>query len=308
MDKTLLTKWLRAGYIEKKTLRPTFHGVPQGGVISPCILVLALSGLEEAVKSATSRKDMVNVISYADDFVITGISREVLENKVMPAVTAFLRERGLELSPQKTKITPIDEGFDFLGFNVRKYKGKLLIKPSKKNVKSFLKETRKLIKSNSSVATEVLIQKLNPKIKGWANYFCHVCAKETFSLIDHCIHKALLQWARRRHPDKGAGWRQKKYFRSQRLQNWIFSTTIVNGKGESVFLDLISMAYTPICRHVKIKAEATPYDPEFTKYFLKRELRRKKQTKNKWTKETSCRNNDILENTRRATGSSNSGL
>jgi RNA-directed DNA polymerase len=179
MDKPLLTKWLRAGYIEGKTLHPTFHGVPQGGVISPCILVLALSGLEETVKSVTSLKDKVNVISYADDFVITGASREVLETKVTPAVVAFLKERGLELSPQKTKITHIDEGFDFLGFNVRKYKGKLLIKPSKKNVKFFLGEIRKFIKSNATVATEVLITQLNPKIRGWANYFCHVAYHPT---------------------------------------------------------------------------------------------------------------------------------
>jgi RNA-directed DNA polymerase len=281
MDRALLTKWLRAGYIEKKTLHPTFHGLPQGGVISSCILILALSGLEETVKSVTTRKDKVNVISYADDFVITGASREILENKVMPAVVAFLKERGLELSPQKTKITHIDEGFDFLGFNVRKYKGKLLIKPSKKNVKSFLGETRRLIKSNATVATEVLISQLNPKIRGWANYFCHVIAKETFTYVDHFIYQATLQWMKRRHPDKSITWMLKKYFRSQGLRNWIFSTTVVSEKGESVFLDLLSMVHTPIRRHVKIRAEATPYDPQFADYFLKRKMRQKKWNKNK---------------------------
>lgn len=223
MDKLLLTKWLRAGYIEEKTLHSTFDGVPQGSVISPCILVLALSGLEEAVKSAISRRnDKVHVISYADDFVITGASKEVLENKVMPVVVSFLKERGLELSQAKTKITHIDEGFDFLGFNVRKYKGKLLIKPSKKNVKSFLDTIRKLIKSNATTTTEALIYQLNPRIRGWANYFCHVVAKETFSYVDHFIFQTILQWVKRRHPNKSVEWKLKKYYRSQGLRNWIF--------------------------------------------------------------------------------------
>jgi RNA-directed DNA polymerase len=307
MDKALLSKWLRAGYIEKKTLHPTFHGVPQGGVISPCILVLALSGLEETVKSVTSTKDKVNVTSYADDFVITGVSREVLENKVMPAVAAFLKERGLELSHKKTKITHIDEGFDFLGFNVRKYKGKLLIKPSQKNVKSFLSETRKLIKSNAAIGTEALISQLNPKIRGWANYFCHVVAKDTFSYVDYFIKKAILQWIKRRHPNKSAQWMRKKYFRSQGLRNWIFSAPVVNEKGKTNFLDLISMAHIPIRRHVKIRAEATPYDPEFTEYFLKRNMRLKKKTQNKESKEGRPHTSNT-ENTNRATGSSHNGF
>lgn len=307
MDKTLLTKWLRAGYIEKATLHPTFHGVPQGGVISPCILVLALSGLEGTVKSVTSPRDKVNVISYADDFVITGASREILENKVMPAVEAFLKERGLELSPSKTKITHIDEGFDFLGFNVRKYKGKLLIKPSKKNVKSFLKESRKLIKSNATAKTEDLISQLNPKIRGWANYFCHVVAKETFNDVDCFICQAMLRWMKRRHPNKSFQWMRKKYFRSEGLRNWIFSVPVVNEKGESVPLDLLSMVHVPIRRHVKIRAEATPYDPQFADYFLKRAPRRK-NTKNRITREASSYNITSAKNTKRATGSSKGGL
>src|ERR1700722_15552508 len=115
MEKTILTKGLRSGHIEERTLHSTFDGLPQGSIISPAILVIALSGLEDAIQSATSRKDKVNVVSYADDFIITGTSKEVLEHKVKPVVVAFLRERGLELSPQKTKITHVDDGFDFLG-------------------------------------------------------------------------------------------------------------------------------------------------------------------------------------------------
>ena len=270
MDKTLLTKWLAAGYIEEKTLHPTFDGVPQGSVISPAMLVIALSGLEGAIQSAITRKDKVNVISYADDFIITGATREVLEYKVKPIVVNFLKERGLELSLTKTRITHVDDGFDFLGFNVRKYKGKLLIKPSKRNVKSFLGNIRDIIKSNGSATTENLIHQLNPKIRGWANYFRHVVAKEIFGYVDHCIVKALLQWGKRRHPKKGARWRKKKYFRSQGLHNWVFSAAIKNKKGEKTFLDLLIAEQVPIVRHVKIKAEATPYDPSYNDYFLER--------------------------------------
>ena len=251
MDKTLLTKWLQSGYIEEKTLHPTFDGVPQGSVISPAILVIALSGLEEAIKCATSSKEKVNVVSYADDFIVTGASKEVLEHKVKPIVETFLKERGLELSPQKTNITCIDEGFDFLGFNVRKYRGKLLIKPSKKNVKSFLNEIRKTIKSNATARTEDLLHQLNPTIRGWANYFSHVVAKETFSYVDACIFKAILKWIKRRHPNKNAKWRMKKYFRSLGLRNWIFSVNVTDTKSKAVYLDLHSAARTPIRRHIK---------------------------------------------------------
>jgi len=290
MDKTLLAKWLRAGYIKEKILHPTFNGLPQGGSISPCILVLALSGLEEAVKNVTSTKDKVNVVSYADDFIITGASKEVLEYKVKPIVEIFLKERGLELSAQKTKITHVDDGFDFLGFNVRKYKGKLLIKPSKKNVKSFLDEIRKTIKSNANTATENLIQQLNPKIRGWVNYFSHVVAKETFRYVDACIFKAILRWIKKRHPKKNAKWRNKKYFRPEGLRNWIFSVRVRDMKNRDTYLDLYSAAYTPIRRHVKIKSTATPYDPQFKEYFRERQ-RHKKNIRESISKEEGAKFN-----------------
>lgn len=275
MDKRLLSKWLTAGYMEERTLYPTYEGVPQGGIISPAILVLALSGLEEVVKNMTSQKDCINIIAYADDFIITGATREVLENKVKPAVETFLKERGLELSPQKTKITHINKGFDFLGFNVRKYKGTLLIKPSKKNIKSFLDRIRMLIKRQATVKTEKLIYQLNPKIRGWANYYRHVVAKGTFSYVDYIILGAIMRWVKRRHPEKRADWMYKKYFRSQGARRWVFSTVIKDKKGQKTFLDLLRAAQTPIYRNVKIKGDATPYDPQYKEYFLRRERLKK---------------------------------
>lgn len=211
------------------------------------------------------------MISYADDFVITGATKAVLENKVMPIVAAFLKERGLELSTEKTKITHIDEGFDFLGFNVRKYKGKLLIKPSKGNIKVFLNKTRLLIKSHATATTEDLIRHLNPKIKGWANYYRHVVSKDTFHYVDNRIFKALMRWIERRHPEKNARWRNAKYFRTQGMRRWIFSVKVKNRWGKYSFLDLFTATQLPIRRHIKIRAEANPYDPKHADYFSKRE-------------------------------------
>lgn len=275
MDTVLLTKWITAGYIKDKTLYSTFDGVPQGGIISPTILVLALSGLEARLKKATSLKDKVNMISYADDFVVTGVSKELLEQKVKPLVQDFLRERGLELSNKKAQITHIDTGFDFLGFNVRKYKGTLLIKPSKENIKGFLSRIRKLIKSQATIKTENLLYQLNPKLRGWANYYRHVCSKKSFVYVDTFVFKTLMQWAKRRHPKKGTKWICDKYFRSQGLRNWIFSTRIKDKEGNIIFLDLYKTVHMPIRRHVKIKGEATPYDPQYKEYFLKRNRSKK---------------------------------
>src|SRR5215472_14182970 len=140
MDREVLRKWLKCGYMESQMRYATEAGTPQGGVISPTLANLALDGLEALLKEHFGKRNSnkVNVVRYADDFIITGASKELLEKKVKPLVEGFLAERGLRLSPEKTKITHIDDGFDFLGQNVRKYDGKLIIKPSKPNVASFL--------------------------------------------------------------------------------------------------------------------------------------------------------------------------
>lgn len=277
MDKVMLQKWLAAGYIEKGELYPTEVGTPQGGLCSPTLLVITLSGLEEAVKqSAPNSKDKINVCIYADDFIITGATKEVLEEKVKPAVESFLRERGLSLSPEKTKITHIDEGFDFLGVNIRKYKGKLIIKPAKSNVKRFLTGIRQTIKKNATSRTENLIWSLNSKIRGWANHFRHVCSKKTFAYVDHQIFKALWQWAERRHPKKGKRWVQNKYWRSDKLRNWVFyaKAKVKNKSDKASYFDLAMASKTPIRRHVKLRADATPYNPVYHDYLDERILKR----------------------------------
>jgi RNA-directed DNA polymerase len=270
MDKKLMRKWLKAGHMEKGALVQTTEGTQQGSVISPCWTLITLSGLEKAVKADMKQSDKVNVIAYADDFVITASSKALLENHIKPRVEAFLKQRGLELSEDKTKITHIDQGFDFLGHNVRKYNGKLLIKPAKKNVKSFLQEIRNHIKTKPTIKTEDIISLLNPKIRGWANYFRHVVSTQVFSYVDAQIYKALFSWAKRRHPKKGIRWIVGKYYRSSGLKNWIFSAKVGNKDGKSKFIDLFNASQVKITRHVKIKADSTPFDPDFLDYFTKR--------------------------------------
>lgn len=272
MDKKMLHKWLTAGYIHKRILYPTDTGCPQGGVISATLANMTLDGLEAELKQFR-RQDKVHMVRYADDFVITGNSKELLENEVKPLVEKFLSTRGLELSPEKTSITHIDEGFDFLGVNIRKYSGKLLIKPSKKNVKAFLDKVRNAIKGNKAAKQINLINLLNPIIRGWANYHKSVVAKETFKRIDNEIWKLLWQWANRRHPDKSPVWIKEKYFKTTGNRNWVFAADNMeklNPNGKPFVVSLFLASDIPIKRHIKIKGEANPFDPKFETYFEER--------------------------------------
>jgi RNA-directed DNA polymerase len=219
------------------------------------------------------------LVRYADDFVITATSKEVLEAQVRPLVEQFLQERGLELSPEKTKITHLSEGFDFLGQNVRSYKSKTIIQPSRKNVANFLTKIRTLIKANAQMPAGDLIQLLNPKIRGWANYHQHVCSKRTFGRVDHQIFHCLMQWARRRHKHDGKGmrWIVRKYFGTCGNQHWRFFGDSLNRKAETVRYWLAEAAHTPIKRHIKVVAGANPYSTNWTQYFAQRRRRAKKQ-------------------------------
>jgi RNA-directed DNA polymerase len=276
MNKAILHKWLTAGYMEQNQVYPTEKGAPQGGIASPALANLALDGLEKRLRDkfgASSRarnKTQINLIRYADDFVITGISKELLENEVKPVVEQFLAERGLELSPEKTVVTHINDGFDFLGQNIRKYNGKLIIKPAAKNVKAFLTKVRHIINSNKQATAGNLILQLNPLIRGWANYHRHVCSSDTFSKVDNAIFVALWRWAKRRHSNKSGSWVKQKYFPAIGRRQWVFSGQATGTAGEQRRICLIKATRTPIKRHIKIRAEANPYDPAWEPYFEKR--------------------------------------
>ncbi|WP_239543993.1 group II intron reverse transcriptase/maturase [Marinomonas foliarum] len=197
MDKVVLRKWLEAGYVEKGTLFATEAGTPQGGIISPVLANLTLDGLEQAVNISVSPKDTprrpfkIHVVRYADDFIVTGASKEVLQHQVRPAIEVFLKARGLELSDEKTRITHIAQGFDFLGQNIRKYSGKLLITPARKSVKALLDKVRKIVNGNKSATQANLILNINPVIRGWAMYHRHIVSKARFTWIDHQIWRIL---------------------------------------------------------------------------------------------------------------------
>ena len=272
MDKQMLSKWLQAGYIDDQIIHATEAGIPQGSPISPCLLVIALSGLEQAVQSVISyqKRDKIHCSIYADDFIITGASEYTLMTKVKPVVEHFLRERDLRLSIKKTKIIDITKGFDFLGMHIRRYNnGKLIIKPAKANVKAFLAKIKKTVQRYQAAKTEELIHELNAQIRGWTNYYRHVCAKDTFQYISKRLFKHLWQWAKKRHPNKSARWRRRKYFRRKGYRNWVFFSYIKTERGSTI-LDLIEPATVRIKRHLIIRADATPYDPRFKDYFIKR--------------------------------------
>ena len=271
MDKKILKAWLQAGYIDKGVLYATKAGTPQGGTASPWLANMTLDGLESAIKMRVPETAKVHVIRYADDFIVTGDSKEILQEKVMPAIRGFLQERGLNLSAEKTRITRIEDGFDFLGQNLRKYGDKLIITPSKSSVKAIIAKTGEIIKANLGQPTWKMIQELNSAIRGWANYHRHVCSKRIFAYVDWCIFNNLWRWLRRRHPNKRVEWIRKRYFRTVGSRNWVFFARQPTEAGDSRFLDLLSANTTKIVRYVKIKGKANPCDKDWQQYFTRRQ-------------------------------------
>ena len=275
MDRTVLRKWLKAGVIDRRQLMATEAGTPQGGIISPCLANATLNGLEAQLKchlvqqmgKTKAQQAKVYVVRYADDFVVTAASKELLEDEVKPWVEQFLSVRGVALSREKTQTVHIHQGFDFLGWNFRKYvpkspyrKAKLLIKPSKKNVTAFYRKVGEIIKNSGALTQDALIGQLNPVLKGWAQYHSPVVAKQTFSKLDSLIFWRLWRWAKRRHSKKSADWIRKKYFRSIGGQNWVFAYPYKNGKEEKQYRRLYKLAETAIVRHKRLPGEYQPYD------------------------------------------------
>jgi RNA-directed DNA polymerase len=187
-------------------------------------------------------------------------------------VAAFLAERSLTFSPEKTKITHISEGFDFLGFNIRTYGNKLLIKPSKDAQGRVWRRVRDIIRENKTAKQQDLIDLLNPVIRGWANYYRHAASARTFGKLDSRIWKALWRWAKRRHPTKRKQWIKDRYFPSIGSRSWVFACH--NGprdqRGKPVWLSLAKANDVKIRRHAKVRADANPYDPRWKKYLVDR--------------------------------------
>jgi RNA-directed DNA polymerase len=273
MDHQVLRKWLNAGFLEKHAYFATTEGTPQGGCISPALANWTLDGLQQLLAKRFAKtpkqqgRNKVHLVRYADDFLITGTSKGLLRDQVQVLVAHFLKERGLELSHEKTQITHIEDGFDFLGQNVRRYRcGKVLIKPSARNVKTFLTKIRETIDNSGSLTAGELIRRLNQQIKGWTMYHRYASSKRTFSYVDHRIFRMVWRWCRRRHPKKSRKWIKQKYFLCDGDRHWVFTGTLLDQKGQGWPIQLMAAARVKIIRYVKIRSAVNPYDPQWELY------------------------------------------
>lgn len=253
----LVKAWLKAGYVEAEFFHETESGTPQGGVISPCLLNIALNGLQDALGP------VYGYVRYADDFIVCASSREQLEAAKL-TIEEWLKPRGLELNSEKTRIVHIDDGFNFLGFSIRRYKGKCLVKPQKEKVLGFLKRLRSWLNKHKQATAENVIRHLIPILRGWSENYSHVVSKQTFSYVSNELWKMLWKWCLRRHPKKGKPWIAKKYFGA--FDSWIFQAKV-----RDTTLYLYDVALVPIERHTKVRAAASPDDPALQGYWRERQ-------------------------------------
>ena len=273
IDTSILKQFLKAGYVYENKLFPTDAGTPQGGIISPILANMTLDGIEKLLndKYHTGKNGMtsereaskhkINFVRYADDFIVTAKTEETAK-EAKELIKEFLKDRGLELSDEKTLITHINDGFDFLGWNFRKYEDKLLVKPAEKSIKKFTEEISNKIDRGKAWTQEALINNLNPIITGWTNYHRSTVASEIFSKLDSRIWNMLWHWAKRRHPEKSKQWIADRYWHSVENRNWVFSTD----KKELKLLSDIK-----IVRHTQLRLEMNPYlDSD---YFVLRKLK-----------------------------------
>ena len=257
MDLSILTQFMKAGFVFEGNLFPTRSGTPQGGLISPLLANMTLDGIEASLAKHFPRMK-VHLIRYADDCVITAPSKEIAE-RLKRIIQEFLIVRGLELSDNKTFITHIDEGFNFLGWNFKKYKGVLLIKPSIKSIQKVIEKVRDIMHKAKAWTQKQLIGELNPIIRGWTNYHKHVVAHEAFARMDFVMWGQLWHWAKRRHPNKGHWWIVDKYWHREGSRNWVF-------KSDTNKLVLFEDA--KVRRHPWLRLDANPFLER--NYFIER--------------------------------------
>jgi RNA-directed DNA polymerase len=275
MNKQGLSKWLKSGFVERGPLSPTTAGVPQGGSVSPVISHRVLEGLEQVVGSHPRFRRRYNIhdVRWADDCIVTANSREVLVETVLPRLNAFLAERGVRLSAEKTVITPLAAGFDFLGQPLRKHErrkgepAKLQIKPSTASFQALKAKVRTLCKQAAGATPETLIARLNPVLRGWANYQRYTLCGQPFFRLDSFVWRRLVRWAKRRHPDKTGCWITDRYFPHQPGESWRFTDPAT---GTQVLRVCESIKPE---RYLKVKGEATPFDPDWEAYCHARDQR-----------------------------------
>jgi RNA-directed DNA polymerase len=280
MNKRVLSKWLRSGFIDHGVRYPTTAGVPQGGIISPVISNMVLDGLEAVVCGGSWHRRVHNIhyVRWADDCIVTANSREVLAEVILPRIIAFFAERGVRLSMEKTVITPISQGFDFLGQTLRKHArpngnpAKLQITPSTASFQAIKSTVKTLCKQAAGATPEALIDRLTPLLRGWANYHRHIICGATFAQLDRFVWRRLFRWAKLRHPNKTGRWIADRYFPHQPGEAWQFTDP-----GTGIQLIRVRDAVTPQ-RHIKVKGEANPFAREWETYFQLRERHLAQQT------------------------------
>jgi len=273
MDKRIMKQFLKAGFIYEGKLFPTDTGSPQGGAISSLYANMTLDGLEKVIQDKYHRnskgnienhyraKTKVNLVRYADDFIITANTKEVAE-ELKVIVSQFLDARGLMLSEEKTKITHIDEGFDFLGWTFRKFKDKLIVKPSKSSIKSLIRKCSTIILKEGKASTQFdIIRRLNQVIRGWTNYHKHTVASQAFSNINNTLYYLLHHWAKHRHPNKNKWWRLNRYWHEKNWKRWVFMTDDYC---------LINLKRIKIARHPKLQISKNPFLHK--NYYAKRKM------------------------------------
>ena len=280
MNKSILQKFLKAGYSYQRKLFPTNSGAAQGGIISPTLANMTLDGMEQALEEVFRKKDkrrpnerQIHFIRFADDFIVTAKDKETAE-EAKTIIQSFLIERGLTLSDNKTTITHIRDGFEFLGWEFRKYKdGKLIIRPSHKSIQKCKMNIRKTFEECKSSSQRELIRRLNQIIIGWANYHQPVCAKKAYSSMDYYISLKTWKWAKRRHPKKKNEWLRERYWKSIGNRNYVFETQTSRLKRASD---------TPIVRHTLTKMDKNPFTE--AAYFKDKQAKEKKKRKQAYLK------------------------
>ncbi|WP_327078738.1 reverse transcriptase domain-containing protein [Pelosinus fermentans] len=276
MDKRIMKQFLKSGFIYQGNLFPTVSGSPQGGAISSLYANMTLDGLEKLIQDKYHRnskgkienhyraKAKVNLVRYAHDFIITANTREIAE-ELKQIVGQFLKNRGLTLSEEKTRITHIDDELDFLGWTFRKFKGKLIVKPSKDSIKTLTKKCATIIlKEGKADRQSELIRRLNQVIRGWTNYHKHVVASQAFSCVNNTLYLLLQQWAKHRHPNKSKWWRLNNYWYEKNGKRWLFMADEYS---------LINLRRINIIRHPKLQISKNPFIHE--EYFVKRKMKLK---------------------------------
>ena len=274
LPQRVLRQWLKSGYMENNLYYDTNEGTPQGGIVSPILANMTLDGLEKLVIIGRNKKRRkLNIIRYADDFIITAASREILEQEIIPDVERFLNERGLTLSEEKTQISQITNGFDFLGVNFRKHQDKLITKPSQNKSKRFLDSLGSFFAKNHGIPFSAMLLKLNSKLRGWAFAHRHLVAKRLLNRLDNEVFGKVCKWLSIEHHGKTWAWIKKRYWHYFGGRNTI--GTFYPTKNEPrKWVGLFRMASVPIRRYVKIRADVNSFDPVFHKYIADRKVKR----------------------------------